>query len=322
MRPPSQSTAPLLDSAKFRDPDRTARGERRAAVEWGRLDTLWFNTGTICNIECRNCYIESSPRNDRFAYLRLDETVRFLDEIAALDLGTPEIGFTGGEPFMNAELPAMIEAALRRGHRVLVLTNAMQPMMRPAVHSRLLQIRAAHADDLTLRVSIDHHTRELHEVERGAGSFEIALRGARWLADNGFRLAIAGRTCWGEDEAAARAGYDRLFATAGLSVDASDPEALVLFPEMDAVVDVPEITVDCWRILGVHPGDMMCASSRMVVRRKGADEPVVLACTLLPYDPQFELGNRLQDSFGAVKLNHPHCAKFCVLGGGSCSTVA
>jgi hypothetical protein len=22
---------------------------------------------------------------------------------------------------------------------------------------------------------------------------------------------------------------------------------------------------------------------------------------------------------GAVKLNHPHCAKFCVLGGGSCS---
>ena len=46
---------------KFRDPDITARGERRASVALGALDTLWFNTGTLCNVTCRNCYIESSP---------------------------------------------------------------------------------------------------------------------------------------------------------------------------------------------------------------------------------------------------------------------
>ncbi len=57
----------------------------------------------------------------------------------------------------------------------------------------------------------------------------------------------------------------------------------------------------------------------MVVKRKGAERPAVVACTLLPYDPQFELGPRLADAAGAVKLNHPHCARFCVLGGGSCS---
>ena len=45
----------------------------------------------------------------------------------------------------------------------------------------------------------------------------------------------------------------------------------------------------------------------------------VVACTLLPYDPQFELGHSLADSVGAVRLNHPHCAKFCVLGGAACS---
>ena len=39
----------------------------------------------------------------------------------------------------------------------------------------------------------------------------------------------------------------------------------------------------------------MCASSRMVVKRKGAARPAVVACTLLPYDPQFELGRTLAD---------------------------
>ena len=109
------------------------------------------------------------------------------------------------------------------------------------------------------------------------------------------------------------------FAAEGLPIDADDPHDLVLFPEMDAAVDVSEITVDCWGILGVSPDAMMCATSRMVVKRKGAGSPAVLACTLLPYDPQFELGGSLEEALGTVKLNHPHCAKFCVLGGGSCS---
>ncbi|HYM30460.1 MAG TPA: hypothetical protein VEU47_04125, partial [Candidatus Cybelea sp.] len=120
-------------------------------------------------------------------------------------------------------------------------------------------------------------------------------------------------------EARLRAGFARLFAERSVPVDAGDPQALVLFPEMDAEADVPEITEACWSILHRSPDAMMCASSRMVVKRKGAEAPAVLACTLLPYDPQFELGRTLVEASGAVKLNHPHCAKFCVLGGGSCS---
>ena len=88
---------------------------------------------------------------------------------------------------------------------------------------------------------------------------------------------------------------------------------------MDPAADVPEITEACWGILGKSPESVMCATSRMVVKRKGAAHPVVIACTLLPYDPRFELGRCLADAGGAVALNHPHCAKFCVLGGGACS---
>jgi hypothetical protein len=63
----------------------------------------------------------------------------------------------------------------------------------------------------------------------------------------------------------------------------------------------------------------MCATSRMVVKRKGAERPAVLACTLVPYDAQFELGSSLKDAARPVPLNHPHCARFCVIGGALCS---
>jgi len=306
-----------LDPAKFRHPDVTAKGERRAQVALQRLATLWFNTGTLCNLTCANCYIESSPTNDRLVYLTLSEVEAYLDEINRDGLGTEEIGFTGGEPFMNPEIIPMLAAALERGFRVLVLTNAMRPMLKLA--APLLALRTRHGDRLTLRVSIDHYSRALHERERGRHSFDKAIAGLKWLSANGFRVHVAGRTYWGEAEERLRAGFARLFAEHRVAIDAADPAATVLFPEMDPAVDVPEITDQCWGILQVSPDAMMCASSRMVVKRKDAAAPAVLACTLLPYDPQFELGRTLAEASGAVKLNHPHCAKFCVLGGGSCS---
>ena len=314
---PLQQVTP--EPVKFVDPDLTAAGSRRAVVEFERLETLWFNTGTVCNIECVNCYIESSPSNDRLAFLTAAEVSRYLDEAAQLDLGTREIGFTGGEPFVNPQFLAMVEDALVRGCEVLVLTNAMQPMMRSKIQARLLALRERFKDRLHLRVSVDHYTRRLHEKERGPGSWDLMVEGLRWLAGNGFRLSIAGRTCWGEGEADARAGYAELFAREGLALDVTNPGQLVLFPEMDMKAEVPEITTECWGILGIEPSAMMCASSRMVVRRREAESPTVLSCTLLPYDSQFEMGETLRDALGSVRLNHPHCAKFCVLGGGSCS---
>jgi hypothetical protein len=296
-----------LDPAKFRDPLVTAKGEPRAQVVLNRLETLWINTGTLCNLACPSCYIESSPANDALVYLSLAEAETYFDEAKAL--GTREIGFTGGEPFMNRDMPAMIRAALDRGFELLILTNAMRPMRR--FETALLALTEAERRRIVFRVSLDHHGRALHEAERGAGTWEKALDGLSWLAANGFRVAVAGRR-FGE---AAEAGYAELFRSLGIA-----PDHLVLFPAMDEAADVPEISEGCWAITGVSPASLMCASSRMVVKAKGAERPHVVACTLLPYDPQFALGERLADAAAAaVPLNHPHCARFCVLGGASCS---
>jgi hypothetical protein len=306
----------LIPNAKYSDPCVTAKGETRASVAWSGLKTLWFNTGTLCNITCANCYIDSSPTNDRLVYLTRADVEPYLAELTQ----TAEIGITGGEPFMAPEIIAILDGALARGHTLLVLTNAMRPMMRPRVQAGLADLAARYPGRMTLRVSLDSHDSAAHDAERGQGAFAEACTGLKWITAAGIPLALAGRKALHEDEPAARDGYRALIASLGLALDAADSRQLVLFPEMIARDDPPEITTACWGILNKTPDSIMCASQRMVVRRKGAASPRVLACTLLVDDPAFDLGSTLADATARpVKLNHPWCASFCVLGGASCS---
>lgn len=304
----------------FADPFTTAAGETRASVSWTGLSTLWLNTGTLCNIECANCYIESSPKNDRLVYLRHSDVIPFLDEVDALGEGPKEIGITGGEPFMCPDILLIMEEIMRRGHRLLLLTNAMQPMMRARIRQGLLDLQARFPAQMILRVSMDHHGETLHDEERGPRAYAHAIKGLSWLAKEGFQTAIAGRQVLHEDEPTARAAYGALIARLGLEIDPADPRRLVLFPEMTSAEMPPEITVSCWSLLDVDPDNMMCASQRMVVRRKGAKAATVMPCTLLAYEDRFEMGQTLEEATAhPVSLNHRWCAEFCVLGGGSCS---
>jgi predicted phosphodiesterase len=315
-----RDSLPHLSKQKFKDPRVTADGQPRATVELQKLETLWLNTGTLCNIECRNCYIESGPKNDRLVYLNRGEALSYLEEIARDGYPTREIGFTGGEPFMNPAIVGMITDCLDRSFEVLVLTNAMLPMQR--LKRVLLDLKSSGGSRLKIRVSLDHYTPDRHEDERGPNTFDKTLSGLIWLARNGFNVSVAGRTIWREDMAAVRSGYASLFERHSIAINASDPMRLVLFPEMDARIDIPEITSRCWDILGKSPTDVMCSHSRMIVKRKGSDRPAVVACALLPYEKDFELGSTLQNASKRIALNHPHCARFCVLGEASCSVAA
>ncbi|SFR50390.1 radical SAM protein [Litoreibacter janthinus] len=307
------------NAGKFSDPFITAKGETRASVALTSPQTLWFNTGTLCNIECENCYILSSPTNDALVYLTTAEVEDYLDQLEDRNWSAREIAFTGGEPFMNPDMCEMARVSLQRGYDVLILTNAMRPMMRKSVREALSALIAEYGDKLTLRISLDHWSPEVHDKERGKEAFARTIEGMEWLRAQGAKMAVAGRSVWAESDVSAREGYAALYERFNFSIDAESPAETVLFPEMDEQVEVPEITTDCWGILNKSPDAVMCSSSRMVVKRKGADKPAVLACTLLAYAPEFELGATLKEAERDVQLNHPHCAKFCVLGGASCS---
>ena len=303
----------LLDK-KFNDPFITADGNKRAFIEAKKINTLWFNTGTLCNIECKNCYIESSPKNDRLVYLTFDEVKLFIDEAIDNNLKTKEIGFTGGEPFMNKDILKMVDYALEKKFKVLILSNAMKPMLNKK--EELLKLRHP---NLTIRVSIDHYNKTKHEEVRGKGTYEVMMKGLKWLSKNNFNFALATRLLWDESENNLRQNFQEFINTYQLNLDAYSNKQLVTFAEMDEKIDTPEITTDCWGILNKDPNDIMCSWSRMVVKKKGSKKPSVIACTLLPYDEEFDLGESLTNSLQKIYLNHKHCSKFCVLGGSSCS---
>jgi sulfatase maturation enzyme AslB (radical SAM superfamily) len=301
-------------SKKFKEKLKTADGKDRAFVEISQLKTLWFNTGTLCNLTCSNCYIESSPKNDRLEYISFEEFKTFINESIQNELGTKEIGFTGGEPFMNKDIFKMIKYSLDNDFKTLVLTNAMKPMMNNK--SQLLRLNHL---NLTIRVSIDHYTKEKHEEVRGPNSWEPMIDGLKWLSENSFNYCLATRLMWGEDEDTTRNNFQKFIDQFNLKLNSKSKIQLVTFAEMDVNQDTPEITTDCWKILNKEPETVMCSTSRMIVKKKGEKLPSVIACTLLPYEKEFDLGKSLKESNQKVYLNHPHCSKFCVLGGSSCS---
>ena len=303
----------LLDN-KFKDQKVTADGSNRAFIEARNIKTLWFNTGTLCNIECKNCYIESSPKNDSLAYLTFEEVKSFIDEAIDKNLGTNEIGFTGGEPFMNKDIMKMIDYSLRKRLKVLVLSNAMKPML-----NRTKELIKLNHSNLTIRVSIDHYEKEKHEEIRGKNTYDVMMQGLKWLNENNFNYTLATRLLWNEKEEDLRKNFGTFIKNNNLRLDTNSPKELVTFAEMDEKIDTPEITTSCWDILNKDPNDIMCSWSRMVVRKKNSKNPSVIACTLLPYADEFDLGETLTNSLQKIYLNHKHCSKFCVLGGSSCS---
>lgn len=301
---------------KFDDMFITAKGDKRAFVSLDKLKTLWFNTGTLCNLACENCYIESSPKNDRLVYLQTDDIKPYLDEIKTSHPETEMIGLTGGEPFLNPNIMEIITLILSYELEVLVLTNANRVLKRH--ESKLLELKEKYGNKLHLRVSLDHHTREVHDQERGSGAFEKTITAIQWLNENNFNLSLASRSLTDESQEQSLKGHKDLLDDIRVTLDLTSK--LVIFPEMKSKRELPEITTECWSILNKSPNDQMCASERMIVKRKGDDKPVVMPCTLLAYDDQFIMGDTLKDAKKDVYLNHPFCAEFCVLGGASCSS--
>ena len=85
------------------------------------LDTVWFQVaGTLCNLACRHCFISCGPTNRSHGMMSREEVARYL--IEAESLGVNDTYFTGGEPFLNAEMLGILQDALAIGPAT-VLTN-------------------------------------------------------------------------------------------------------------------------------------------------------------------------------------------------------
>jgi len=81
-------------------------------VKLGHLDELWFQVGgTVCNLELPPLLHQLQPAHHSFGFLDLATVERVLEE--SVPLGVKEYYFTGGEPFLNRDMVAILEATLR-----------------------------------------------------------------------------------------------------------------------------------------------------------------------------------------------------------------
>lgn len=288
------------------------RGESAPRVELKSLDTLWFQvSGTLCNLACTHCFISCSPTNRTHEMLGLDEIRPHLDEAAAL--GVKEYYFTGGEPFLNPEMEAILEAALAQGP-TSVLTNGM--LLDPERCARLAGMAAASDYSLDLRVSLDGYDAPSNDAIRGEGVFERTLEGVENLVAAGLNPVLTVTEV--HEENATDAGKERFFELLrGLGIDKPRLKVLPIF-HIGAEAERGG-AYEQWQRL--RAGDVVdnswdhlqCSSCRMVT------DQGVWVCPILVNEPEGKMGMTLSDTLGRYELDHPACWT-CHVYGVTCKT--
>jgi uncharacterized Fe-S cluster-containing radical SAM superfamily protein len=281
------------------------------SVSLAHLDHLWFQVGgTLCNLECRHCFISCSPHNRSFGFLDLETVRRVLEQ--SVPLGVKEYYFTGGEPFLNPDMAAILELTLHYGPAT-VLTNGT--VFKEEWLRRLSRAEAQSRYSLEFRVSIDGHTAAENDAVRGPGTFERALRGVGQLLDHGFLpLITVARTRDDQDDGDLFRGFVKLLRERGY-----ERPRLKILPTLRLGAEVgrqrgyrEEEWVSPEMMDGFDQGQLLCNHSRMVTDRG------VFVCPILIEAPDARLGATLHEALTPYPLRHRACHT-CYQYGALCS---
>jgi len=134
-----------------------------------------------CNLRCTYCYFFG---NDAVEYrdLTTEEWLRFFDECGRL--GVMDLTLAGGEPFMRRDLRELLAGVVRNRMRFSLLSNG------GLIDDDIAAFIKGTGRCDYIQVSVDGSRPETHDVYRGAGSFERALRGIRTLQRHGVPVAV------------------------------------------------------------------------------------------------------------------------------------
>lgn len=270
------------------------------AVGLAHLDDLWFQvSGTLCNLACTHCFISCSPHNRTFGFLDLETVRGYLQE--SIGLGVKEYYFTGGEPFLNPDMTAILEATLEIGPAT-VLTNAT--VFQREWLERLRAAAEASQYSLEFRVSIDGFTAEANDRVRGPGAFRRAMAGLSLLLEYGFLpILTATRLSDDEDEGRLIDGFLTMLRGRGY-----ERPRLKLLPTLRIGAEqsrqrgyCKEEFVTTEMMEGFDISQFVCHHSRIVTNRG------VYVCPILIEAPDARLGETLREADREFALRHQAC---------------
>ena len=290
----------------------TATEQRAPEVRLRSLDTLWFQiAGTVCNLACTHCFVSSSPTNRTHEPMSLAEVEGYLLEAAGL--GIKEYYFTGGEPFLNPEMEAILARTLDFGP-ASVLTNG--PLLDEDRCARLRRLSDGSEYSLDFRVSIDGYAAETNDPIRGAGTFARILRGVSNLASAGLNPVLTVTEVL--DENGSAQGKERFYEL--LREIGIERPRLKILPVFQIGAEAERGgAYESWQILREEDAPengwdhLQCSSCRMVT------DQGVWVCPILVNEPGGKMGERIADTLSPFALDHPACWT-CHVHGVSCRT--
>lgn len=145
-----------------------------------RIESAHIEVTSTCNLRCKYCY-NANRLGAGNEDLSLRELKTLVDELVSFGCST--LVFSGGEPFNWKDFVPFIGWLDECHHslRYRILTNGT--LIDPAIAMQISSIKEVPE----MRVSIDGFS---HDIMRGKGSYNRALRGATLLVEAGLKVGI------------------------------------------------------------------------------------------------------------------------------------
>jgi SynChlorMet cassette radical SAM/SPASM protein ScmE len=134
-----------------------------------------------CNLRCTYCYFFDNPAVE-YHDLSTEAWLRFFEECGRL--GIMNLTLAGGEPFIRKDLRKLIEGIVHNRMRFSILSNG------GLINDDIAAFIAETGRCDFVQISLDGSCPETHDVCRGRGSFERAVRGIHTLQRNGVPVTV------------------------------------------------------------------------------------------------------------------------------------
>ena len=277
-----------------------------------KLDTLWLQVGgTLCNLQCRHCFISCGPQNHTHEMMSLKEVRERLLE--SKNLGVKDYYITGGEVFMNPEIFEILATILEFGP-LDVLTNGTLITSEKAARLREIQNNSSY--ELQFRVSMESFEEKLNDQTRGENSFSKAIKGISNLNSFGFSPILTVTRNWDE---AKEAEMEENFKKFLRSLNISHPRVKILpgFLLGQLAIntrnysDNEYVTEKCFENYDIT--NLQCSTSRM------ATKTGVYVCPILVDNDKAKMGDTIEETLRPFPLAHSACYT-CRITGMTCKS--
>lgn len=133
-----------------------------------------------CNMNCEYCSVRKMHKKIRNG-LSTEEYKRIIDKL--VDIGTFQIGLTGGEPTTRSDLVELVKYISSKNVACNLTTNGY-------IVPEELIIKLKEAGLTQVQISLDSYKKEVHEKYRTKGSFDRAIKTAKLFKKHGFIVGV------------------------------------------------------------------------------------------------------------------------------------